>query len=104
MNFILDLQNKFKGFRIKFIFGILTIYFSFHAINGDRGLLQYLYLQQEISTAQKEMENYQEKKHLMEYKVKHLSNSSLDLDLLEERARIVLNLVSKDDFIILDDK
>jgi len=40
----------------------------------------------------------------LEEKVKHLSNSSLDLDLLEERARIVLNMAAQDEFILLDEE
>ena len=35
--------------------------------------------------------------------VRLLSPDSLDLDLLDERARIVLNFVGDDEFVILDE-
>ena len=38
------------------------IYFAFHAINGDRGLLKYLYLRQEIAEAQKIAGHYNSQK------------------------------------------
>ena len=63
-----------------------------------------MYLRQEIDSAQKSALQYKRQKNDLEEKVKHLSSSSLDLDLLEERARIVLNLAGKDEFILLDEK
>lgn len=102
MGLFLELQNKIKNSGI-FLFGtLLSIYFVFHGISGDRGLLKLLYLKNEISEAQKIAETYHQQKNKLEEKVKLLSSSSLDLDLLDERARIVLNLVDKDEFIILD--
>lgn len=81
---------------------MLFMYFLFYTINGERGLLKYLYLKKEISQAQKIAAQYNLQKTKLEDKVKLLSSSSLDLDMLEERARIVLNLVGDDEFIILD--
>ena len=45
---------------------------------------------------------YSRQKHELEEKVRLLSSDSLDLDMLDERARAVLNLARKDEFIILD--
>ena len=61
-------------------------------------------LRQEISEAQKVAAVYRHQRISLEEKVKHLSNSSLDLDLLEERARIVLNMAAQDEFILLDEE
>lgn len=102
MGLFLELQNKIKNSGI-FLFGtLLSIYFVFHGISGDRGLLKLLYLKNEISEARKIADTYHQQKTKLEEKVKLLSSSSLDLDLLDERARVVLNLVGKDEFIILD--
>ena len=38
----------------------------------------------------------------MEEKIRLLSPSSLDLDMLDERARAVLNMAKEDEFVILD--
>jgi len=103
MGLFSDLQNRLRNSGFWIFGALLMIYFAFHAINGDRGLLKYLYLRQEIAEAQKIAGHYNSQKLKLEEKVKHLSNSSLDLDLLEERARIVLNLAGQDEFIILDE-
>ena len=103
MGIFLDLPNKIKNSGFLILCILLFFYFSFYTINGDRGLLRYMYLSKEIAYAEKIVARYSaEKKHLEE-KVRLLSSSSLDLDLLDERARVVLNLVGDDEFIILDD-
>lgn len=103
MGFLWDIQNRIKNSGLWLIGAFLMVYFAFHAVNGERGLLKYLYLRQEIAEARKIAAEYDRQKSRLEEKVKHLSNASLDLDLLEERARIVLNLAGNDEFIILDE-
>lgn len=102
MGIFLELQNKVKNSGILIFCALLSLYFLFHGISGERGLLKLLYLRSEISTAEKIADNYHRQKIKLEEKVKLLSSSSLDLDLLDERARVVLNLVSPDEFVILD--
>lgn len=102
MGILLDLQNKIKNSGILIFCTLLSLYFLFHGISGERGLLKLLYLRNEISSAQKIADSYRLQKEKLEEKVKLLSSSSLDLDLLDERARVVLNLVDSDEFIILD--
>ena len=104
MDILWELQNKLKAYGIWIIILGVLAYFVFFAINGDRGLFKYFYLKQEIATAKKSAAEYQKQKNSLEEKVKHLSNSSLDLDLLEERARIVLNLAADDEFVLLDEE
>lgn len=103
MGIFLELQNKIKNSGLLLICILLFLYFSYHAVNGDRGFLKYVFLKKEISAAQKVADNYHHQKVKLEEKVKLLSSSSLDLDLLEERARVVLNFAGQDEFIILDD-
>ena len=102
MGIILELQNRIKNSGLLIFCALLSIYFIFHGISGERGLLQFLYLRSEIAEAQKIADMYHKEKSKLEEKVKLLSASSLDLDLLDERARVVLNFVGKDEFVILD--
>ncbi|MDD4556983.1 MAG: septum formation initiator family protein [Alphaproteobacteria bacterium] len=82
----------------------MLIYFLFNCVRGERGFIKWLYLKKEITQAQKMADQYNEKKLKLEEKVKHLSSSSLDLDLLDERIRVVLNFVADDEFIIIDNE
>ena len=103
---------KFLMVLIYLIFNLLlknfdffrnTFYFSFYAVKGERGLMRYVYLTEEVGNARNIAQKYAKERQNWEEKVRLLSSESLDLDLLEERARIVLNMVGMDEFIILDE-
>ncbi len=92
---------KSSGFIVFLMF--LFFYFSYFAIKGDRGLVRYMYLQDVISETQKVSDDYVKQRINWEEKVKLLSSNSLDLDMLDERARAVLNVIGDDEFIIIDE-
>ncbi len=104
MGLFMDLQNRLKSSGYLFFCAILSIYFAFHGISGDRGLMQYFYLKNEIAKAKEIAQTYHNEKIRLEKKVRLLSNTSLDLDMLDERARVVLNYAADDEFVILDEE
>ncbi len=78
----------------------LAGYFVYHAVQGDRGILAWMQVNQQIKTAEAELTKTDDDREAMEQRVALLSNSSLDLDMLEERARIMLNFSHPDDLVI----
>ena len=78
----------------------LAGYFVYHAIQGDRGIIAWMQVNQQIKTAQAELARTDADREAAEQRVALLSNSSLDLDMLEERARIMLNFSHPDDLVI----
>lgn len=103
MGLFLDLQAKLKDSLWLIVVFLIFIYFSFYTINGERGLLRYMYLSKEIKYAQEIADKYSTEKKLLEQQVRLLSSNSLDLDMLEERTRMVLNYAADDEFVLLDD-
>lgn len=81
---------------------LMSIYFIYHTIQGNRGLRRSWQLDQEIELARNIAMETAEEKKLMRAKVKSLSPNSLDLDQLEESARRVLNMGNPDDQVIFD--
>ena len=102
MGILIEIQNRLRKSGVLIIFVILFFYFSFYTINGERGLRRYLHLQQELSYAEKIAEKYSKKKVELEAKVRLLSSDSLDLDMLDERTRLILNYANSDEFVIID--
>ena len=82
-----------------FIIMLLFVYFSVYLVKGERGLFRYVYLTDEVIQARE----VSQKRHYWDEKVEALS-SNLDLDLLDERVRTVLNMVGPNEFVILDEK
>jgi cell division protein FtsB len=77
-------------------------YFAYHVVQGDRGLIAWLKLSQQVETAQLQYDKTVAKRAEFAHRVRLLQPQSLDPDLLEERARGVLGLAHPDDIIIMD--
>ena len=92
---------KSSGFIVLLM--ALFCYFAYFGVKGDRGFLKYMYLQDKVAEAEQINANYDRQYQEWNQRVKLLSANSLDLDMLDERARTVLNMIGKDEFIILDD-
>ncbi len=84
------------------IFGVAVIgYFAYHAVEGERGLRAYFALKLQTELAREERDGLRHERMVIERRVNLLKPESLDLDMLDERARVVLNKVHEDDFVIL---
>ena len=84
------------------IFGVAVIgYFAFHAVEGERGLRAYFALNLQTELAREERDALRHDRMTLERRVGLLKPESLDLDMLDERARKVLNKVHEDDFVII---
>ncbi len=76
-------------------------YFAYHVVQGDRGLIAWLKLSQQVETAQLQYDETVARRTEFAHRVGLLQPQSLDPDLLEERARAVLGLAHPDDIIIM---
>jgi cell division protein FtsB len=77
-------------------------YFAYHSIEGDRGLVAWLRLNEQIKTASQELDGLQAERRALERRVALLRPESLDRDLLDEQVRIVLNYARPDEAVVLD--
>lgn len=78
----------------------LFAYFAYHAIEGDRGLLAWMQLTQDVESTQAELDKMVHAREALDHQTYLLRSEALDPDMLDERARAVLGLVRKDDVII----
>lgn len=77
-------------------------YFVYHSIEGDRGLMAYMRLTERLSEAHAQLEEVQAERQGLERRVKLLRADNLDPDMLDERARVILNYARPDEIIIRD--
>lgn len=80
---------------------LMVAYVAYHSLHGDRGLLAFHQLSQHIAVAEAEAHAAATLRADWEHRVRHLGNQSLDLDLLEERARVMLNMGHTRDVVFL---
>ncbi len=79
---------------------VIMGYFTYHIFKGDRGVIAYFRMQQIVADHEKELAEQNQLRKQIEKRVYLLKPDSLDLDLLEERARSVLNYAHPDEIII----
>jgi cell division protein FtsB len=75
-------------------------YFVYHSIEGDRGLTAYVRLGERLIEAQAQLDEIQAERKALERRVQLLRADNLDPDMLEERARVILNYTRPDEIVI----
>ena len=93
-----------KGqFFSKFIFlflMLLGLYFLYFGLYGNRGYLALTELTKEYQTKQMQLSNLENEVNKLEKSISLLDGELLDLDFLEEKARVILNYSKNDEAII----
>ncbi len=85
-----------------FLIGVcLTVYFSYHTIHGNRSYLRLMSLNTIISKMQNEYDALHTEREAIEEKVVMMRPGSINRDLLEERARLVLGYRHPDEKTIV---
>ncbi|ABA78646.1 septum formation initiator family protein [Rhodobacter sphaeroides] len=78
----------------------LSVYFTFAAVQGDYGVFRQVQIQAEAEALRSERDRIAAELADMENRTRRLSDSYLDLDLLDEQARSVLGYVRADEIVI----
>lgn len=87
----------FVYFVIAFALGL---YFTFAAVQGDYGIFSRAEINADAQTLQAQLDSLKAQVDIMENKTTRLSDTYLDLDLLDQQARDVLGLVRHDEIVI----
>ncbi|HZU87628.1 MAG TPA: septum formation initiator family protein [Stellaceae bacterium] len=79
----------------------LTGYFAYNLVAGDRGLLAWMRLSRQLAAEQTTLAQERAERVALDLKVANLRPEHIDPDLLDERARAVLNLVAPDEIVVM---
>lgn len=100
MTFGRMLKRKAKAAIAPTIFLAVVAYFAWNATQGAHGLHAYTERKQELAAAQQELAAAQNERGDWERRVASLRSDHLDLDMLDERVRAMLNLASPTDIVV----
>ncbi|MBC6980790.1 septum formation initiator family protein [Caulobacter sp. 17J80-11] len=81
-------------------FAFMIVYFAFHALTGDKGLLTEKSRETTLAARQAELSRLQAERRDLEARVRLLRDDHLSRDLLEERARALLGFADPRDYVI----
>jgi len=96
-----ELRRRARQIAPPVLAACVLSYFAYHAIQGDRGLLAWLQLRQDLAAAQAEEARLTQERARLEQHVSLLRPESLDSDLLDEQAHALLGYGRPDEYVIL---
>lgn len=76
-------------------------YFGFHALNGELGLVGRARIEHQFDDLEKQLDDLIAERRALVAKVSLLRPESLNPDMVDERARLNLNLVHANELVIL---
>lgn len=89
--------GAFIFFSIAFMLGV---YFTFAAVQGDYGLFRRVEIAAERDALSRDLSQLSAEIKRMENLTRRLSDTYLDLDLLDQQARSVLGMIRADEIVI----
>jgi cell division protein FtsB len=102
MGVISELRRR-AGDAIAPVVGFCVVaYFAYHMVEGDRGLVAWLRLNEHLRIASEELAGLRAERQGLERRVALLRPDGLDRDLLDQQARLVLNFARPGDVVVFE--
>jgi cell division protein FtsB len=79
---------------------LLTGYFAYHLVEGDRGLRAWVSVSQELRQAKEQLAAVSEKHAELQRRVAHMRAKEVDPDLLDAQVRKTLDVLRPDEIVI----
>ena len=95
-----EVKRRLKAVVAPAIFLSLVAYFSWNAVQGNRGLVAYAQRQDLLAQARADQAKALSEKEAWERRVAGLRARHIDADALDERSRAMLNLADPSDVIV----
>ena len=83
--------------------GSIALYLGYHLIQGENGALSYILVSKKLEETNKQLAVGKEKRRRLDHRVALLRPDSIDVDMLAERARIILNYGRDDETVVFYD-
>ena len=96
-----EITRRLPGISAQLLLACLVAYFGYHAVQGERGLNAWWVLSQKLDLAQASLDTLTGQRATLAARVRLLRPDSLDPDMLEERARAILNFGRPDEILVL---
>ena len=79
---------------------ILCLYFIIASFNGEFGVSAKYHLLAKEKVLADELNTINKETKIIKNRIKRLSNTSLDLELLDQQARIILGMIGEEEVIV----
>ncbi len=105
MSILAQIQRFLRQAAIRaigpFVWAGIIAYFAYYAVYGERGLMSMRQLETQVAQAQNQLDDVHKERVRLENRSALLRPDNLDRDMLDERARLMLNYSHPDDVVIV---
>ncbi|MFP6745219.1 MAG: septum formation initiator family protein [Alphaproteobacteria bacterium] len=100
MSWPIEIAQRARSMAGPLAVACIVSYIGFHAIQGERGLLTWLQLSYQIEQTREALVMSRAEEQPLAHRVSLLRRDNLDLDMLDERVRAVLNQTRPGEFVM----
>src|SRR5271167_3426764 len=100
MAFGREVKRRLRGAIAPVVFLAVTAYFCWNAVQGPHGLKAFATQQAMLQQAQADVAAANAERDAWQRRVRALEGDHLDRDMLDERARALLNLTAPNDIVV----
>jgi cell division protein FtsB len=101
MSVIVEIRRRGRHIAGSILGALLFLYFVMHAVQGDRGLLAWLKIRQQIAIAETEYKVSEVQRKNWAHRIKLLRVDAMDRDMLDERARAITGFIKTNEFVVI---
>ncbi|HEX5690788.1 MAG TPA: septum formation initiator family protein [Roseiflexaceae bacterium] len=101
MAILQQLRKRQRHVILPLLFAVVFGYFAYHMMEGGRGVFAFRHLREEVGKAEETLTEVGATRKTWERRVALLRSQSLDPDMLDERARALLNVGKPDEVMIV---
>jgi len=94
------MENKLRNIVFPITIVLLLTYFTYHIFQGQRGILAWIRLDKKLQEQEIVLSKLTQEKEKLEREDYLLRPDSLDIDLLEEKSRQLLNFAHSNEIVI----
>ena len=94
------MKLRWHLYVLPFTFLIITFYFTFHLVQGERGISRLFEVNQEIAKGEQLLAELTEQREFLENKVRSISTQEIEADTLDELARKQQGVLLPEEFVI----
>ncbi|MCE2716959.1 MAG: FtsB family cell division protein [Pseudomonadota bacterium] len=94
------MENKLRNIVFPITIVLLLTYFTYHIFQGQRGILAWIRLDKKLQEQEIVLSKLTQEKEKLEREAYLLRPDSLDIDLLEEKSRQLLNFAHSNEIVI----
>jgi cell division protein FtsB len=94
------LRRKLRPVLVPVIGAAVVAYLGYHAVQGEHGFIARSHLARQVAEARETLAVLRDDREHLQHRTELLAPDSIDLDMLDERVRAMLNYGHPDDVVI----